>query len=144
MIHRTRRGARPLRLLTMLMISVFVLGGCSAVTSTVDTAADAAHTVTKGVSASSRASTDASVTEPDTPRHRQAVAFVESQRDPLRREAATGGGEHITALAGLIDSPRSADLGPWMQTHYRELFAPDTDAAALVNRIATREDPAIR
>ncbi|MES1929312.1 hypothetical protein SADO_08647 [Salinisphaera dokdonensis CL-ES53] len=116
----------------------FLLGGCSAVTSTTNTAADVARTATKGMLASSRASTDASVTEPNTPRHRQAVAFVDSQRDPLSREAATGGGEHIDALASLLGDGEDNDLGPWMQAHYGELFADDTDAAAMVDRIAAR------
>lgn len=139
MIHETQNTSRRPGLLITLMASVVWLGGCSAVTSTVDTAADAAHTAAKGMSASSRASTDASVTEPNTPRHRQAVAFVESQRDPLRREAATGGGEHIDALADLIDPTDTARLGPWMQTHYAELFTRNADAAAVVRRIAARQ-----
>ena len=115
-----------------------LLGGCSAITSTTNTAAEAAHTAADGLLASSRASTDASVTEPNTPRHRQAVAFVDSQRDPLSREAATGGGEHIDALASLLGDGEGADLGPWMQAHYGELFADDTNAAAIVDRIVAR------
>jgi len=136
-IRHTQNASRQRRLLCAIAGIVF-LGGCSAVTSTVDTAADAAHTAAKGLSASSRASTDASLTEPDTPRHRQAVAFVKSQRDLLRHEAAKGGGEHIAALAKLIDRPDGARLGPWMQAHYGDLFTPDTDAEALVERIASR------
>ena len=115
-----------------------LLGGCSAITSTTDTAAEAAHTAADVLLASSRASTDASVTEPNTPRDRQAVAFVDSQRDPLSREAATGGGEHIDALASLPGDGESTDLGPWMQAHYGELFADDTNAAAIVDRIVAR------
>ena len=117
--------------------SLALLGGCSAAISTTNVAADAARTISKGVLASSRASTDASVTEPNTPRYRQTVAFVDSQRDPLRREAALGGGEHIDALAALLDT-RAATLGPWMQANHSALFTTGHDAEAIVARLRAR------
>lgn len=138
MFRTSYRDRATVPLLAATAIAAVLLGGCSAVTSTTNTAADVARTATKGLSASSRASTDASVTEPDTPRHQQAVAFVQSQRDPLRREAATGGGEHIDALAEMLDDSQPNDLGPWMQAHYDQLFTPRLAAAALVARIAAR------
>lgn len=115
-----------------------LLGGCAAFTSTTNTAAEAAETIAHGVSKASQSTSDASVTEPDTPRYAQAVAFVDSQRDPLEREAAVGGGEHIDTLAQLLNAPGQAPLGPWLQTHYESIFAGGRDAAGVVDAIRAR------
>ena len=131
------RGHNSLQQLAVVAAATVLLGGCSAAISTTNAAADAARTVTKGVLASSRASTDASVTEPNTPRYRQTVAFVDSQRDPLRREAALGQGEHIDALADLLDT-RRAELGRWMQANHGELFVAEHDAESIVARLQAR------
>lgn len=117
---------------------LLALNGCSAITSTTNVAADAAETVANGVSKASRGTTNASVTEPDIPRHQAAVAFVDSQRAQLQREAATGGGEHVDALARLLGNSDGATLGPWLQAHYSQVFTADDDARALVARIAAR------
>lgn len=117
-----------------LLAATTLLGGCSAAISTTDVAAEVTRSVAKGVLASSRGTTDASVTEPNTPRYRQTVAFVDSQRDPLRREAAVGGGENIAALADLLNT-RRAELGGWMQAHYADLFTDAHDAEAIVARL---------
>ncbi len=120
-----------------------LLSGCAAFTSTTNTAAEAAQTIANGISKASRASTNASVTEPDTPRYAQAVEFVDSQHDPLRREAAAGSGEHIDALAILVgaddaNDPTGNNLGAWLQTHYSQVFTAHADARSVVDRILRR------
>ena len=120
------------------LAGALALSGCSAVTSTTNTAADVAESAVHGLSASSRQSTDASVTEPDTPRHRQTVAFVDTQRPQLAREAARGGGEHVDALAGLLGESDHAAFGRWLQAHYDHIFTGSGDAEAVVARLAAR------
>lgn len=120
------------------LAGALALSGCSAVTSTTNTAADVAESAIHGISASTRQSTDASVTEPDTPRHRQAVAFVDTQRPQLAREAARGGGEHVDALAGLLGESDRAAFGHWLQAHYDHIFTGSDDAEAVVTRITAR------
>ncbi|MES1924077.1 DUF3015 family protein [Salinisphaera sp. T31B1] len=120
-----------------LAATLILLSGCSALTSTTNTAAEAAQTIANGISKASRASTNASVTEPDTPRYAQAVAFVDSQGDALRREAASGGGEHVDALAILLTDD-NADFGPWLQRHYDRVFAEPDQARGIVDRIIAR------
>lgn len=117
--------------------AVTALAGCSAAISTTDTAADALHTVAHGVSVSSRATTNLS-DNPDASREAEARAFVTSQRVALRREAAAGGGEHIQTLARLIGADKPVAVGPWMQAHYAELFAPDMTAARFVDAVQAR------
>jgi|TARA_Y100001968_G_scaffold320319_1_gene353097 hypothetical protein len=135
--NRTPTGGKSLLPAACLAITALMLGGCSAAISTTDVAADATRSVAKGVLASSRGTTDASVTEPNTPRYQQTVAFVDSQRDPLRREAATGQGENIDSLARLLDT-RSTELGRWMQANYDNLFTDAHDAEAIVARLHAR------
>ncbi|GAB3672611.1 DUF3015 family protein [Salinisphaera aquimarina] len=118
--------------------AITLLGGCAAFTSTTNVAADAAATISHGISKASRASTNASVTDPDVPRYAQAVEFVGSQRDQLQREAAQGGGEHVDTLAQLLDTSDSTPLGPWLQTHYQQVFGADRDATAVVDDISAR------
>ena len=115
-----------------------LLSGCAAFTSTTDTVAEAAHTIANGVSTSSRATSNASVTEPDTPRYARAVEFVDSQRDALQREAATGSGEHVDALAALLEPDQSngaSNLGPWLQAHYGDVFNDNATGRLVVDRI---------
>lgn len=116
--------------------ALIALPGCSAVTSTTDVAADAGRTLAHGVSRVSRASSDASITEPDMPRYADAAAFADSQMAMLRREAAVGGGEHIDALALLLAIDDGDAMGRWMQRHYAAVFAAADDPKTLVSRVA--------
>lgn len=137
-ISKDKKAPVSARYFLAAPVLTLLLAGCSAVTSTTNTAADMARTAGHGLSVSSRQSTDASVTEPDTPRHAQTVAFVESQRAPLRREAAAGGGEHIDALARLLGNADNDHLGRWLQRNYSDVFVAGDDAETLVTRIAAR------
>gem|GEM_PF-1503183 len=137
---RLKRPVLPIQTAAAIasISALSLLSGCAAFTSTTNTAAEAAQTIANGVSKASRASTNASVTEPDTPRYAQAVEFVDSQRDALQREAATGAGEHIDTLAMLLDTnQRSAGstLGPWLQTHYSQVFNARADGHSVVDHI---------
>ena len=91
--------------------ALLLLGGCSAFTSTTDTTADIAHTVTHGLSVSSRSTTDSSNSDPDSARNARARVFVNSQMNQLKREAAAGGGENINALADLLGTDGRRDDG---------------------------------
>lgn len=121
------------------VLLAITLSGCSTLPITTDTAVRVSRITARGLVDSSRVTTDASITEPDTPRYRQTLAFVESQRAQLRREAAIGGGEQIAALAELLGRDDAPRLGLWMQSHHGDLFTPEHDAAALVDRIAARQ-----
>lgn len=132
----TRRGYGRRAWIALLAIA---LSGCSTLPITTDTAVHVTRITARGLVDSSRVTTDASITEPNTPRYRQTVAFVDSQRAQLSREAAIGGGEHIAALANLLGQDDAPRLGLWMQTHHGDLFTPQHDAADLVDRIAARQ-----
>ncbi|HET7315776.1 DUF3015 family protein [Salinisphaera sp.] len=119
-----------------LMTAVLMLAGCSALSCTTRRAGQASVTTLKGVAHISRATGNASVTAPDTPRYADARAFVRSQRKQLARQAAAGGGEDIAALAILLNKPDSRVLARWMQAHYRSLFSDrSVSASTIVSRI---------
>ncbi len=48
--------------------------------------------------------------------------FAHSQRVALRREAASGGGENVNALADLLGAADGQTFGEWMQRHYAALY----------------------
>ena len=116
------------------------LAGCSALTSTTHRTGDGITAVGRGTAHVTRATSNASITEPDVPRYAAAEAFARSQMPILKREAAEGGGEHVQTLALLLGERRDR-LGAWLQQHYSRLFAAGrpTDARALVTRIAARQ-----
>ncbi|RJS95400.1 DUF3015 domain-containing protein [Salinisphaera sp. Q1T1-3] len=119
-------------------IGIAALTGCSALTSTTNTAADGLHTIGHGVSVSSRSSTNASAGKPDAARRAETRAYIRDQHDALRREAAFGGGEHIDALATLIEDTHPDSLGPWMQAHYAQLFSAETDTKEVAAAVSRR------
>ncbi|HET7314122.1 DUF3015 family protein [Salinisphaera sp.] len=63
--------------------------------------------------------------------------FAHSQRVALRREAASGGGEHIDSLADLLGANDNQAFGHWMQRHYSALYPAHPAEANLVDRIVT-------
>ena len=123
---------------------VVALSGCAAAISTTNTAADAAHTVTHGVSVSSRGTTNISSGEAAETPDAQTRAYMQSQMPQIRREAAAGGGEHIDALARLISHDTQADsaatLGPWMQSHYSQLFTDNSSVDAMIVDLKARRN----
>lgn len=122
--------------------SLVALSGCAAFTSTTDTAADAAQTITHGISASIRSTTDVSSGDTSDSTDAETHAYMQSQMPQIRREAAAGGGEHIDALARLMDdqpsNTQSNDLGPWMQSHYDQLFTGDRSVDSMIGDIQSR------
>lgn len=119
-----------------LLATVSVLAGCTALSSTTHRAGQGAVTTLHGVAHVSRATSNASVTEPDVPRYADASAFVQSQRQQLARQAAAGGGEDIDALAFLLHKPDNRALARWMQAHYDSLFSDrSVSASSIVSRI---------
>ena len=120
---------------------VSLMSGCTALVSTTQQAGKATVALGHGVTYVSKATGNASVTEPNVPRYADAAAFVRSQRTMLARQAAAGGGEDINALALLLDKSDNADLGRWMQHHYADLFGanPSLSAQGLVARIDAHE-----
>lgn len=65
----------------------------------------------------------------------QAQAFAESQRLALQREAASGGGEHVSSLAALLHEDDAQAFGQWMQNHYADLYDDAASQANLADRI---------
>ncbi|MGB7757199.1 MAG: DUF3015 family protein [Salinisphaera sp.] len=63
--------------------------------------------------------------------------FAHSQRVALRREAASGGGENVNALADLLGAADGQTFGEWMQRHYAALYPDHPAQANLVDRIVT-------
>ncbi|MES1953637.1 DUF3015 family protein [Salinisphaera hydrothermalis] len=61
--------------------------------------------------------------------------FAHSQRVALRREAASGGGENLNALADLLGATDNQAFGHWMQRHYGALYPAHPAQANLVDRI---------
>lgn len=126
---------KSLGLATAVSTLIF-LAGCAAVTSTTNTTADAMHTVSHGLSVSSRSSTNVSRGNPQSARAARTRAYVSAEMSQLRREAAAGGGEHIQALAELMGRNQGDRmLGPWMQQHYDTLFATAHSPAAFVQTL---------
>ncbi|MGB7755597.1 MAG: DUF3015 family protein [Salinisphaera sp.] len=131
--------SKSLGLATAASTLIF-LAGCAAVTSTTNTTADALHTVSHGVSVSSRSSTNASRGNPQSARAARTRAYVSIEMSQLRREAAVGGGEHIQALAELMGRNQgNRTLGPWMQQHYDTLFATPRSPAAFIRTLKSAQ-----
>ncbi|MCK5771098.1 DUF3015 family protein [Algiphilus sp.] len=65
--------------------------------------------------------------------------YVRSELDWLEREAATGEGEHIEALAVLLGETEPAAFAQWAQAHHGTLFTDLRTPEELLTRIdATR------
>lgn len=121
---RIRNFSRPAGVVAT-GLALVTLSGCSALVSTTNTTADALHTVSHGVSVSSRSTTNVtSGGDADQANAARTREFVASEHAALRREAAFGGGEHIRTLAELVGDDQPTDLGAWMQSHYGQLFGP--------------------
>lgn len=84
---------------------------------------------------STGATTGETIADDDDEDFARANRFAESQFALIRREAAAGGGEHLRALAALLDEPDAEAFEAWMQTRYARLFAGPDAADKLVARI---------
>lgn len=65
----------------------------------------------------------------------QARRFTRSQLALIQRDAATGNGENIQALANLLGEADTPAFGAWIQQNYQALFFDLADADQLVDRI---------
>lgn len=65
----------------------------------------------------------------------QAQAFADTQAVALRREAATGEGEHIDSLAALLGEEDPKAFGAWMQAHYAQIYDGEGSQQNLADRI---------
>lgn len=114
------------------------LAGCSLVTSTTDAVTNTASAGLNATTKSTESTTNASVTEPGSPAYARAEAYVASQFDLIRRDAAAGGGENTAALAALLNEPDADAFGRWMQANYGVLFAGLDRSEELLARIVSR------
>ncbi|MGB7755858.1 MAG: DUF3015 family protein [Salinisphaera sp.] len=136
MLNSTINSRPRLPVVIGVMTALSMLAGCTALSSTTRRAGQASVATLKGVAHLSRATSNASVTQPDVPRYTDASAFVRSQRQQLARQAAVGGGEDIDALAILLNKPDNRALARWMQSHYHSLFSDrSVSASTIVARI---------
>ena len=81
------------------------------------------------------ASTSSGTTGGDTS-SAAAITFLERDMAWIKRDAASGQGEHVEALAALMGEPDPKAFAAWLQQHYAEVFT-DTGAAGVYARIRT-------
>lgn len=124
--------------LTILFLAAPAIAGCSAVTSTTNTTA---RTLDAGLKATTQSS-EATTNGESSPEYADARRFVDSQFAMIRREAATGGGEHTAALARLMGTSDTAAFDAWLQSNYAVLFNNLSQRTELVTRIAARRGQA--
>lgn len=120
--------------LMTLLLAVPILAGCTAITSTTNTVARTLEATSKGTTQS----TEGSTVDEKSAEYADARQFVRSQFAIVRREAASGGGEHTAALARLMGAPDTAAFNAWLQAHYAALFSNLSKPGKLVDRIAAR------
>jgi hypothetical protein len=59
--------------------------------------------------------------------------FIEKRYNAIRKDAATGGGENIRALAQIMGERDSQAFAAWMQSNYDQLFSHGAkDKSALI------------
>ena len=61
--------------------------------------------------------------------------FIEKRYNAIRKDAATGGGENIEALAQIMGERDSKAFASWMQANYEQLFAEDAAKSTLVSKL---------
>lgn len=84
--------------------------------------------------ATSGTTTGAEIEEEDND-FAQARRFTRSQLAQIQRDAATGNGENIQALANLLGEADTPAFSLWIQQNYQVLFFDLADADQLVDRI---------
>lgn len=134
----TPHHPRTLLCRTALVAIIAAFGsGCSLLSTTTDTVAEGLEATTNTTDASTDASTD-SVDSADA--RTRAEAFVRTDLDAIRADAARGHGETLETLAYLLDESDTAAFGRWMQTHYEQLFTDLEQPEALLARIDRYRD----
>lgn len=61
--------------------------------------------------------------------------FIEKRYVAVRKDAATGGGENIQALAQIMGEKDSKAFASWMQVNYDQLFTQAKDKKALIAKL---------
>lgn len=61
--------------------------------------------------------------------------FIDKRFDAIRKDAATGGGENIEALAQLMGKTDPQALANFMQSNYEQLFSNVKQPAELIARM---------
>jgi len=67
--------------------------------------------------------------------------FIEKRYNAIRKDAATGGGENIEALAQIMGEKDSKAFAAWMQVNYSQLFSEAKDKSALVAKLEQYGQP---
>lgn len=67
--------------------------------------------------------------------------FIEQRFEAIRKDAASGGGENIDALAELMGKQDSAQLAAFMQQNYDQLFSNVSQSSELIARIEQYSKP---
>lgn len=123
------------------LVAALGAGGCSMLSVTtrqsVDVSTQVMDTSTQGTRDTFNASTDSTHNSKKAP-YRSSLAFVKSDMEPIRREAARGYGEDLTTLASLLQTGQPKDFARWMQRNYQPLFSDLSGPRQLLNRIYAR------
>ena len=61
--------------------------------------------------------------------------FIEKRYHAIRKDAATGGGENIEALAQIMGERDRKAFASWMQVNYDQLFTESKDKPALIAKL---------
>lgn len=132
---------RSTRLLPAVLLASMAASGCSTLTvathQSVDVTAQSANASTQATRASFQATTD-STRDTRQATYRSSLAFVRANMRPIRREAARGYGDHVSALAMLLHTRHSGAFECWMQRNYQPLFSNVNGPRQLLNRIYAR------
>lgn len=66
--------------------------------------------------------------------------YLQDRFDSIRKDAATGKGENLEALAQLMGKADSKEFGKFMQVNYEELFSNLEQPVELLSRIEKLEN----
>ena len=132
---------RSNRLLPGVLLASLAASGCSTMTvathQSVDVTAQSANASTQATRASFNATTD-STRDTRQATYRSSLAFVRTNMQPIRREAARGYGDNVTALAALLHVSHRQAFARWMQRNYQPLFSDVNGPGQLLKRIYAR------
>lgn len=61
--------------------------------------------------------------------------FIEKRYSAIQKDAATGHGENLDALAQIMGERDRKGFSSWMQANYDQLFSQDQDKSALMAKL---------
>lgn len=133
-MQRTMTALRPLTALA----AAAALAGCAQVTVTANTlvngSARIADATTNAVEGTSDFTTN-TTERADAQTHQARLEFVRSQMAVLRREAAAGEGEHLAALAYMMQADSKAGFSELVQRNYSALFTGADNAEQVLDNL---------